>query len=148
MGMTLPPQFLRLLRLLNTHGVEYLVVGGYAVIHHGYVRTTGDIDIWVARNPGNATKLEKAVRELGFNPPGLHSGLFMKPGGVLRIGQDPLRFDLMNHVEGLHFAECRTRQVETEIEGVRIPFIGLADLKANKRATGRNKDLADLDYLP
>jgi predicted nucleotidyltransferase len=72
----------------------------------------------------------------------------MKPGGVLRIGQDPLRFDLINHIEGVDFAECFSRRAETRIDGVSIPIIGLDDLKANKKATGRNKDLADLDYLP
>jgi hypothetical protein len=58
MGMTLPPEYLRFLSSLNSNGVEYLVVGGYAVIHHGHVRTTGDIDIWIARTPENAKRVE------------------------------------------------------------------------------------------
>ncbi|MEI6396004.1 MAG: hypothetical protein WCT12_33470 [Verrucomicrobiota bacterium] len=69
--MLLPPEFKRLLSALSSKGVEYLVVGGYAVIYHGYVRTTGDLDIWVGLSIENAAKVESAIRSLGFNPPGL-----------------------------------------------------------------------------
>src|SRR5215470_5978085 len=87
----LPPEFKRLLSALRSNQVEYLVVGGYAVIYHGYVRTTGGLDVWVALNDENARKVESAIRSLGFNPPGLKSEWFTRKGAVLRIGQEPLR---------------------------------------------------------
>jgi hypothetical protein len=146
--MLLPPEFKRLLSALSSKEVEYLVVGGYAVIYHGYVRTTGDIDIWVGLNIENAAKVESAIRSLGFNPPGLKAEWFVKKGSVLRIGQEPLRFDIINDIDGVAFAECYARRVEWELEGIRVNMISLQDLKTNKKASGRNKDLADLDYLP
>ena len=146
--MLLPPEFQRLLSALYSKKVEYLVVGGYAVIFHGYVRTTGDLDIWVALNPENAAKLEAAIRSMGFNPPGLKAEWFVQKGAVLRIGQEPLRFDIINDIDGVTFAECYARRVEADIEGIQVDMISLPDLKTNKKASGRNKDLADLDYLP
>ena len=76
--MLLPPEFKRLLSALSSKEVDYLVVGGYAVIFHGYVRTTGDLDIWVALNSENAAKLEAAIRLMGFNPPGLKAEWFVR----------------------------------------------------------------------
>ena len=146
--MLLPPEFKRLLSALHSKKVDYLVVGGYAVIYHGYVRTTGDLDIWVALDVNNAAKVEAVIRSMGFNPPGLNPEWFLRKGSLLRIGQDPLRFDIINDIDGVVFADCYGRRVETNIDGIEIKFISLADLKKNKRASGRNKDLADLDYLP
>jgi hypothetical protein len=146
--MLLPPEFKRLLSALSLNKVEYLVVGGYAVIFHGYVRTTGDLDVWVALNLENAAKVEAAIRSMGFNPPGLKGDWFVRKGAVLRIGQEPLRFDIINDIDGVTFAECYARRVQADLDGVQVSIISLSDLKANKRASGRNKDLADLDYLP
>jgi hypothetical protein len=125
-----------------------LVVGGYAVVYHGYVRTTGDLDIWVALNVENAAKTESAIRSLGFNPPGLKAGWFARRGSVLRIGQEPLRFDIINDLDGVTFAQCYPRRITANLDGIEVNLISLPDLKTNKRASGRNKDLADLDYLP
>ncbi|MCX6902646.1 MAG: hypothetical protein NTW03_04050 [Verrucomicrobia bacterium] len=146
--MLLPPEFKRLLSVFHLKQVEYLLIGGYAVIYHGYVRTTGDMDLWIALSKDNAIKAESAIRCLGFNLPGLKPALFLRKGSVLRIGQEPLRFDIVNEIDGLAFPECYARRVETVIDGVPVNLISLPDLKANKRASGRNKDLADLDYLP
>lgn len=146
--MLLPPEFKRLLSALASNQVEYLVVGGYAVIYHGYVRTTGDLDIWVALDPENAVKIESSIRSLGFNPPGLKAEWFVRKGSVLRIGQEPLRFDIINDIDGVTFADCYARRITTHLQDVEVNLISLQDLKQNKRASGRNKDLADLDYLP
>lgn len=144
----LPPEFKRLLSALNSSNVEYLVVGGYAVIYHGYVRTTGDFDVWVALNQENAAKVEAAIRSLGFNPPGLRAEWFMRRGSVLRIGQEPLRFDIINDIDGVTFAECFPRRIVADFDGITVNVLSLSDLRKNKKASGRNKDLADLDYLP
>jgi hypothetical protein len=144
----LPPEFKQLLSALRSSDVEYLVVGGYAVIYHGYVRTTGDLDIWVKLDIENAAKVELAVRSLGFNPPGLKAEWFRRRGSVLRVGQEPLRFGIINDIDGVSFVECFERRVIADVGGLEVNFISLPDLKRNKRAVARNKDLADLDYLP
>ena len=146
--MLLPPEFKRLLSALSLNRVDYLVVGGYAVIFHGYVRTTGDLDIWVALNLENAARVEAAIRSMGFSLPGLKAEWFAEKGAVLRIGQEPLRFDIINHIDGVSFSECYARRIQADIDGILVNLISLADLKTNKKASGRNKDLADLDYLP
>jgi hypothetical protein len=144
----LPAEFRKLLSALRSKDVEYLVVGGYAVIYHGYVRTTGDLDVWVRLDLENAAKVESAIRTLHYNPPGMKPEWFTRKGAVLRIGQEPLRFDIINDIDGVAFDECYQRRVVTELGGIEVNFISLPDLKRNKRAAGRNKDLADLDYLP
>jgi hypothetical protein len=144
----LPPEFKKLLKSLNSNGAEYLVIGGYAVIFHGYVRTTGDLDVWIRRTPENARRAVEAIQGIGYNPRGLKPELLLHPGGVLRIGIEPFRFDIVNQIDGVEFDECYQRRVQSTIEGIDINWISLADLKINKGATGRNKDRADLDYLP
>ena len=144
----LPPEFKKLLKSLNSSGVEYLIIGGYAVIFHGYVRTTGDLDVWIRSTPENARRVVEAIQGVGYNPKGLKPELFLRQGGVLRIGVEPFRFDIVNQIDGVEFDPCYQRRVQSAVEGIEINWINLADLKANKAATGRNKDRADLDYLP
>ena len=133
---------------MNSRGVEYLLIGGYAVFYHGHSRFTADIDLWVALAPENAARVEAAVRSLGYNLPGMKSEWFLRKGAVLRIGQEPLRFDIVNEISGVSFADCYARRIETEIEGVPVKIISLADLKNNKKASGRHKDLDDVEHLP
>jgi predicted nucleotidyltransferase len=144
----LAPAFRKLLKSLNSNGVEYLIIGGYAVVYHGYVRTTGDLDIWIRCTLENATRTVEAIRAIGYNPAGLKPELLLRPGGVLRIGSEPFAFDIVNQIDGVTFDDCYTRRMHAEIDGITLNVISLADLKANKAATGRNKDRADLDYLP
>lgn len=144
----LPPEFKRFLSVFSANKVEFLLVGGYAVTYHGYVRTTGDMDIWVALSQENAAKVEAAIRELGYDLPGMKPEWFIRKGAVLRIGQEPFRVDIINDISGVEFSECFARRELMAIEGIGVGVISLADLKTNKKASGRNKDLADLDYLP
>jgi len=106
------------------------------------------MDIWVALNLENASRVDAAIRELGYNPPGMKADWFVRKGAVLRIGQEPLRIDIINDISGVSFAECFARRVIHVIDGIEVNIINLCDLKTNKQASGRNKDLADLDYLP
>lgn len=144
----LPQDFKEFLQLLNSHKVEYLVVGGYAVAFHGYPRPTGDIDIWVASEPANAQRLVNVFQEFGFDLPNLNSHLFLKENQIVRIGVPPVRIEVLTSISGVEFAECyRTRDV-SEIDGVSIDIISLLQLKANKQAAGRHRDLDDLENLP
>lgn len=87
----LPPDFSEFLRLLNSKQVEYLLIGGYAVAHYGYVRATADMDIWIALNPANAERAAEAIREFGFNVAELTSDLLLEPGKIIRMGNPPFR---------------------------------------------------------
>jgi len=143
----LDTNFADFLRSLNHHGVEYLVVGGYAVGYHGFVRATGDLDVFVGISGGNARNLVNAFRDFGFDVPELSEAIFMEKGRIVRIGVPPLRLEVMNEISGVSFAECHARRIEETIDGVRINFIDREMLLTNKKSAGRPKDLADVDAL-
>lgn len=146
--MNLDPNFKEFVRLLNKHGVEYLIVGGYAVVLHGYVRATGDIDIWVRSSGQNAERVLRSIEEFGFGSLGLKAGDFEKEGTIIQLGRPPLRIDLITNPDGLKFDTCYSRRVVAEVEkGLSADFIDLESLKANKRTVGRPKDLDDLENL-
>jgi predicted nucleotidyltransferase len=145
--MRLPPDFKELLRLLNSHAVEYLLVGGYAVGYYGYPRPTGDLDIWVSINPANAGRTAKALIEFGFSPEEVSAPLFRKPDRIIRMGVPPIRVEVITGVSGIEFDACYERRESAEIDGVPVNIICLDDLKANKKAAGRHKDLNDLEQL-
>jgi hypothetical protein len=134
--------------LLNSNQVEYLLVGGYAVGYHGYPRATADMDIWVAANPQNGEKLVIVLKEFGFNLPELSPELFTDKNKVIRMGVPPIRIELITSIDGVSFAECYMNRVQDELDGEKVNLIDLEHLKINKRASGRYKDLNDLEHLP
>jgi hypothetical protein len=145
---SLTKDFREFLRCLNARGVEFLVIGGHAVAFHGYPRATADMDVWIAINPVNASRLTAALRDFGFNVPDLNPDLFLREDRIIRMGVVPNRIEIQTGIDGVSFADCYARRVLAELDGEPVPFISLQDLKANKAASGRNKDLADLDHLP
>lgn len=144
----LTDDFKEFLRLLNANRVDYLLVGGYAVGLHGYPRATVDLDLWVRPTPVNAERVLQSLREFGFELPALEPTLFIDSRSVVRFGVPPFRIEVMTSIDGVEYDACRGRAVEFDLDGVAVPVISLADLKINKRAAGRHKDLADLDNLP
>jgi len=146
--MQLPTDFRAFLRLLAEHGVEYLVVGGYAVSFHGYPRTTGDLDVWVHRAPANARRLVEALGAFGFDVPELTPELFLEPDRIVRMGHPPLRIEVLTTIDGVDFETCYSTRREATLDGVLVSLIDLEGLKQNKRASGRTKDLNDLENLP
>lgn len=132
--------------LLAAHGVEYLVVGGYALAAHGHPRYTGDIDFWVRPEAGNLQRLLAALAAFGFGSLGLAPDDFVADG-VVQLGIAPRRIDLLVAIDGVEFEACYARREVWGADGVPLNIIGLEDFKANKRATGRPKDLADLASL-
>lgn len=144
----LPNDFKEFLRLLNAHQVDYLVVGGYAVGLHGYPRATIDLDLWVRATGANAARVIEALRAFGFDVPVIEPRLFIDPLSIVRFGVPPFRIEIMTTIDGVEYDACRQNATVVDVDGVTLPFISLADLKTNKRASGRNKDLADLDHLP
>ena len=141
----LPRDFREFLRLLNSNAAEYIVVGGYAVNYHGYSRSTGDIDIWVGSRDDNAARVAAALRQFGFAS--ATTDLFAGEDKIVRIGVPPLRLEILTSVSGLQFDESYNNRQVVEVDGVSVPFLNLNDLRKNKRAAGRAKDLADLDEL-
>lgn len=148
MELELPRDFREFLSVLNARGVEYLLIGGYAVGYHGQPRATQDMDIWIAMSPDNAERITAALREFGFDVPDLAPGLFLKERNIIRLGVPPVRIEIAMAISGLQFDECFARKVVDTLAGVQVNLISLDDLKTNKRAAGRLKDLADLENLP
>jgi hypothetical protein len=145
----LPPDFKEFLQLLNEHQVEYLLIGGYAVGFYGYPRTTGDMDVWIAVHEQNAQRVVEALKEFGFGEAtGVSTEHFLKPDQVIRMGNPPLRIELLTGISGVDFATCFARRIVAVLDTVPVNLIGLDDLKTNKGASGRTKDLNDLKHLP
>jgi hypothetical protein len=144
----LPPDFKEFLSLLHTHRVKYLLVGGYAVAAHGYPRFTGDMDVWIQTNTVNAENVLKVCREIGFDVLNLRVELFTDPKQMTRMGHPPLRIEILNSVSGLSFDAAWENRISEVWDGVPVFLISLEDLRTNKLASGRLKDLADLENLP
>ena len=143
----LPEDFRDFLRLLNSHQVEYLLIGGYAVCYHGFYRTTADIDIWVAVSKDNAAKLVRLIREFGFETPELSEQLFLSGGRMIRMGLEPTRIELLTEISGCDFAQSFQKRIEATIDGVPVKIISREDLISNKLKSGRLKDLLDVQKL-
>lgn len=148
MEIKLPPDFKEFLRLLNSHKVEYLLIGGYAVSYHGYPRATNDIDIWIAVHPDNAARMVAVLHEFGFGLAEISAELFLKVPSIVRMGYPPMRIEVTTSISGVAFEQCYAERVTDTLDGVEASIISLAHLKQNKQASGRLKDLADLEYLP
>lgn len=143
----LPDDFRDFLRLLNSHRVEYLLVGGYAVCYHGYYRNTGDMDLWIAVRPDNAARMVQLLREFGFDVPDLSEAMFLQKGRMIRMGIEPVRIEILTEISGCDFSECYQRRIQGRLDGVPVNIIGLADLIKNKQQSGRLKDLDDARKL-
>lgn len=141
------PDFRELLTLLNKNNVRYLVAGGYAVNFYGYIRNTGDINIWIDNSDENADLVITTLLEFGFAFPNLKKSDFTQSGGFIQLGYPPYRVDIITSVDGLTFREAyENKKVET-VDEIKINWISLEDLKKNKKASGRHKDLDDLEKL-
>ena len=148
MELELPPDFKEFLKLLKEHNVRYLLIGGYAVGYHGYARATDDMDIWVAIHPDNAQKIVTVLKVFGFDLPELKPELFLREKQIIRMGIPPVKLEIGTSISGVDFDECYQGRVVDELDGVEVNLIDLENLKKNKKASGRLKDLADLEKLP
>lgn len=136
------------LKLLNLRKVKYLLIGGYAVGYYGYSRSTADMDIWVGISLANADKLVGVLREFGFDVPELRPELFLRKEQIVRMGEPPYRIEILTTISGVEFEECYSQKRRVHVkEGLKVNLISLPDLKKNKAASGRPKDLDDLQRL-
>lgn len=144
----LPRDFRDFLRLLEDEAVEYLLIGGYAVGYYGYPRATADMDVWIAVDPDNAVRTVKVLKRFGMEAPEITADLFLDKGKVIRLGVPPMRLEIQTDISGVEFADCYARRCRVDMGGIEVNLISLDDLKVNKRASGRHKDLDDLEHLP
>jgi hypothetical protein len=142
----IPRDFKEFLKSLAAHNARFLLIGGYAVNAYGYVRNTVDMDIWIASDPDNLRRVLQAIRDFGF--PAAPDDLLHENDAMVRMGLPPLRIEVLRTISGVEFEDCWPRRVIIDDDDLRIPAISLEDLKRNKLASGRKKDLLDLDELP
>ena len=139
--------FAEMLSALSEAGAEFLIVGAHALAAHGIPRATGDLDIWVKPTPANARRVMQALASFGAPLGDLTLEDLTRPDTVFQIGVPPSRVDILTGVTGVQFDEAWPRRVALDLEGAEVPVIGRDDFIRNKRATGRPKDLADIDGL-
>ncbi len=147
MNMNLNQNFKEFIELLNKNQVRYLVIGGYAVSFHGHPRYTKDIDFWVEVETSNADRMLQALDEFGFGDVGITKTDLMTPDRILQLGFPPHRIDIITTPPGVSFSQCYDRRSVGSADDVEILFINREDLIANKVASGRPQDLADVDHL-
>ncbi len=139
--------FVDLLRAFVAHDVRFLVVGAYALALHGRPRATGDLDVWLDATPGNATRVMAALAAFGAPMSEIAEADFASPGIVYQIGVPPGRIDILTNLTGITFAEAWPGRLHRPFGEVEVDFIGLDAFLRNKRATGRAKDLGDIEGM-
>jgi hypothetical protein len=145
--MELQKDFKELLELFNGHKVEYMIVGAYALAYHGAPRFTGDIDIFVQPSPENAQKILSALADFGFGSLNLSIEDFYNPDSVVQLGVPPVRIDIITSITGVTWEEANKGKSRGLYGNVPVNFLGREQFITNKRATGRKKDLADIEAL-
>lgn len=133
--------------LLNSHGVEFVIVGAYALAWHGLPRYTKDIDFLVATDATNATSIARVIEEFGFSSTGLTAADFSTPDQVIQLGLEPNRIDLLTGISGVAWEDAWNTRVSGEIDGLPVAFLGAEAYIRNKLASGRLQDLADVSRL-
>jgi len=146
--MELNRDFQEFLQSFVSHDVRFLIVGGYALAAHGHPRYTKDLDVWVWAEPTNSPRIIQALTDFGFGDLALSASDFEQAGVVVQLGREPQRIDILTFATGLEFTDAYEHRMIVEIGGLEVPFVSLDDLRANKRAAGRLRDLADLEDLP
>jgi hypothetical protein len=139
----LPEDFKDFIKSLNEHDVRYLLVGGWAVGIYGNPRATKDIDFLIAIDDENIGKLQKALYK--FGAPTVENKVFQEKGNVFRIGRAPVQIDIINEASGIDFEDCYSRRNVIHDEEIVISTISREDLIKNKKASGRHRDLADVE---
>ena len=143
----LSPEFRDILSDFTAEGVDFLVVGAYAMAAHGFPRATGDLDLWVRTDPVNARRVFLALVRFGAPLKDIREEEFRTPGWTYQLGVPPVRIDVLTAIDGVEFDDAWRRRRRLQIEGIRVPVLGRKDLITNKKATGRPKDLLDAAIL-
>lgn len=145
--MNIQQDFEELLKLLEEHNVDYLIVGGYAVAFHGYPRFTKDIDIFYEGSLSNVKKLQKALLKFGFSIKDLPEKVFLAKGNIITFGIEPVRVDIINDIDGVAFSGAWKKKVRGNYGDVEVNFISKIDLIKNKTSARRLQDKVDVEKL-
>ena len=145
--MSLNADLREFIELLNSRGVEYVIVGAHSLAFHGRPRYTGDLDILVRPSPENAAKLASLLRDFGFEKGDLAEADFTAPEQMIQLGRAPNRIDLLTSISGVPIDDALRTRISTELEGLPVFVLSKDSLIRNKRAVGRPQDLADLEIL-
>ena len=143
---TLPKDFIEFIELLSENNVRYIIIGGYAVVYHGYVRSTNDIDIWIDIRKDNIKKVIKALDEFGFSSLNIREADF-SPNQIIQLGYPPNRIDLITTPAGIDFETCYESKEQVIIDNITVNIIDLENLLKAKKASNRTRDLADVEEL-
>lgn len=135
------------LALLNSHKADFMIVGGYALAYHGAPRYTGDIDVFIKPDSENAQRIIKALKEFGFGSLDISSDDFQKKDNVVQLGEPPVRIDIITSISGVSWEQANSSKEPGNYDNVPVFFIGKNQYIANKRATGRARDIADIEAL-
>jgi len=145
--MAVQKDFRDLLELFNVHNVDYMIIGAHALAFHGAPRYTGDMDILVRADEKNAGRILRALQDFGFGSLQLEVADFSSPGKVVQLGFAPVRIDILTSITGVSWETAAAGRVRGTYGDVAVHYIGKTEFIANKRATGRLKDLADVEAL-
>ena len=145
--MVLSADWKEFIALLNSRGVEYVIVGAHSLAFHARPRFTGDLDILVRPTSANASKLAAILQDFGFASAGLSASDFQEPDQVIQLGRAPNRIDLLTGISGVTVDEAFASRVAGELDGIPVFLLSKEALIRNKRAVGRPQDLADLAEL-
>lgn len=147
--LDLPADYVDLLRELVEGGVEFVLVGGWAVSVHGHGRATDDMDVFVRATPANASRIYAALQRYGapLDAHGVTEGLFARERYGYRMGRKPLLIEILTTIDGVTFDDAVRDALIVHIDDLPVPVMGRTALLANKRASGRPKDLADVEAL-
>jgi hypothetical protein len=143
---TLPKDFKEFVVLLNKNNVRYIVIGGYAVVYHGYVRSTNDIDIWIDLGNDNIKNVLKTLDDFGFSSLNIKE-IDFSPNQIIQLGYPPNRIDLITTPAGIDFETCYQTKEQLIIDNITINIIDLKNLIKTKKASNRTRDLADIEEL-
>lgn len=146
-AMEIHPDFNELLSLFADSHVEYVIVGGYALAFHGAPRYTGDLDVLVHATLKNGERILAVLREFGFGDANLEAKDFAEEGRFVRLGHPPVRIDLLTSISGVVWETVYANRVLGKYGDLDVPFIGRSEFIRNKQASGRAKDLADIEAL-
>jgi len=141
------PDFRDLLSAFNAQSVEFLVVGAHALAAHGYVRATGDLDVWVRPTHDNARRVVAALDSFGAPLADLTIEDLTRPGTVFQIGIAPIRIDVLTDIDGVDFDEAWSERITARFVDIAVPVLSAAHLIKNKRTVGRAQDVADVEWL-
>jgi hypothetical protein len=145
--MSLYKDLREFIELLNSHGVEYLVVGAHCLAFHGVARNTGDLDFFVRVSPENAERIADVVRAFGFASTGLSAKDFLEPHQVVQLGIAPYRIDILTGIDSVDFDEAWSWRVPGQLDSLRVNYLSKDLFIRNKLAVGRSQDIADANRL-